>query len=383
VRLATESGKPISQLTKELDLTESTLRKWIKQAQIDEEAVPDGPLTTEERHELTRLHREVKCLEQERAFLKKAAAFCCALELSSCAANYVSYELIEAEKANYSIKMMCDAFEVARSGFYTWRNHLPSPHQQENAQLTQQIEEIYQESRQSYDAPRIHEALQFRRVQVGYNRVARLMVQQDFCMRPKRQFKITTDSNHLYPIAENVLNRNFTAAEPDQAWVEDITYIPTLQGWLYLAVILDVLSRRVIGWSLADHMRVDLVLSALQSALGNHLPAISGLVFHSDRGRLYASHYYQNALEKAGITCSKSRKGNCWDNSVAESFFGTLKTELIHPRIFATRNLAKTIPVEWIEVFYNLQRLHSTLGYLAPAQFEHQYYRSIDNPVPA
>jgi putative transposase len=278
---------------------------------------------------------------------------------------------------------MCEALEVARSGFYAWRNHPPSARSQENQQLSKQIEAIHEESRQTYGAPRIHAVLQSKGFQVGHNRVARLMAQQGICVRPKRKFKITTDSNHPYPIAENVLNRNFTAAEPDQAWVADITYIPTLQGWLYLAVIIDVFSRRVVGWSLADHMRTDLVLNALQSALGHRLPSTAGLVFHSDRGSQYASHDYRNALQTAGITCSMSRKGNCWDNSVAESFFGTLKTELIHPRIFATRDLAKTMIVEWIEVFYNRQRLHSTLGYLAPAQFEHQYYRSRDIPVPA
>jgi transposase InsO family protein len=278
---------------------------------------------------------------------------------------------------------MCDALEIARSGFYDWRNRPASPRGQENQQLSEQIKAIYEESRQTYGAPRIHAALHSKGFQVGRNRVARLMAKQGIWVRPKRQFKVTTDSNHSFPIAENVLNRNFSAPEPDHAWVADITYIPTLQGWLYLAVILDVFSRRVVGWSLANHMRVDLVLCALQAALGHRLPAASGLVFHSDRGSQYASHDYRNALEKAGITCSMSRKGNCWDNSVAESFFGTLKTELIHPRIFATRDLAKTVIVEWMEVFYNRQRLHSTLNYLSPVQFEHQYYRSLDNPVPA
>ncbi len=278
---------------------------------------------------------------------------------------------------------MCDALEVARSGFYAWRKRPPSLRQQENAQLIQHIEEIYEESRQSYGAPRIHAALKIQGFQVGRHRVARLMAQHGICVCPKRKFKITTDSNHSSPIAENVLNRNFTTTEPDKAWVADITYISTLQGWLYLSVIIDVFSRRIVGWSMADHLRVDLVLSALQGALGHRRPAIAGLVFHSDRGSQYASQDYRHALEKAGMTCSMSRKGNCWDNAVAESFFGTLKTELIHPRVFATRDLAKSVIVEWIEVFYNRQRLHSTLNYLSPVQFEHQYYRSLDNPVHA
>jgi putative transposase len=293
---------------------------------------------------------------------------------------------------------MCQVLDVSRSGYYAWCQRPPSLRSQagvattggtpatrplENQQLSEHIETLHKESRQTYGAPRIHAALQAKGFQVGHNRVARLMAKQGICVRPKRQFKVTTNSKHPFPIAENVLNRNFTTTEPDKAWVADITYIPTLQGWLYLAVIIDVFSRRVVGWSLADHMRVDLVLSALQSALGHRIPNPSGLVFHSDRGSQYASHDYRTALQTAGITCSMSRKGNCWDNSVAESFFGTLKTELIHPRIFATSDLAKTIIVEWIEVFYNRQRIHSSIGYVAPVQFEQQYYRSLDNAVPA
>jgi transposase InsO family protein len=203
------------------------------------------------------------------------------------------------------------------------------------------------------------------------------MAQQGICVCSKRRFKPTTDSNHPFPIAPNIVGRNFTTTEPDKVWVADITYIPTLQGWLYLAVIIDLFSRRVVGWSMAEHMRVDLVLTALQAALGHRLPAASGLVFHSDRGSQYASGDYRAALQTAGISCSMSRTGNCWDNAVAESFFGTLKTELIHSQRFTTQEVAKTAIVEWIEVFYNRQRIHSTLNYLSPVQFEHQYWLSL------
>jgi transposase InsO family protein len=203
------------------------------------------------------------------------------------------------------------------------------------------------------------------------------MSQLGICVRPKRRFKPTTDSNHPFPIVENVLERNFMTTEPDKAWVADISYIPTGQGWLYLAVIIDLFSRRVVGWSMAEHMRVDLVLAALQAALGHRIPAPSGLVFHSDRGSQYASGDYRGALQAAGISCSMSRRGNCWDNAVAESFFGTLKTEFVHAQSFATREIAKTAIVEWIEVFYNRQRIHSTLNYLSPVQFEQQYWLSV------
>jgi putative transposase len=168
---------------------------------------------------------------------------------------------------------------------------------------------------------------------------------------PKRKFKVTTDSKYALPIAENLLACNFLATEPDRSWVADITYIWTSQCWLYVAVVIDLFSRMVVGWSMAEHMCTDLVLTALQAALGHRTPANAGLVFHSDRGSQYASADYQSALQAANITCSMSRKGNCWDNAVAESFFGTLKTEFIYPRFFFTREIARTFIAEWIEAF--------------------------------
>lgn len=219
--------------------------------------------------------------------------------------------------------------------------------------------------------------------QSALGRVVRLMTQLSIGARSKRRFRVTTNSKHGLPVAENRLNRDFTASEPDQKWVADITYIPTHEGWLYLAVIIDLFSRRVVGWSMADHMRTELVLTALESALGQRQPAEVGLLFHSDRGAQYASGDYQAALRHAKISCSMSRRGNCWDNAVAESFFGTLKSELIHPATFLNRAAAKTTIAEWIEVFYNRQRLHSTIGYLSPVQFEEQYWGALDHPLAA
>lgn len=208
------------------------------------------------------------------------------------------------------------------------------------------------------------------------------MAKLGICARRKRPFKVTTtDSAHAYPVAENVLNRNFTTTEPDRAWVADMTYIATAEGWLYLAVIIDLFSRRVVGWSMAEHMRTELVSSALEAALGQRIPATTGLVFHSDRGSQYASTDYQATLELSAITCSMSRRANCWDNAVAESFFGTLKSELIHPTSFDTRAKAKTVIAEWIEGFYNRQRIHSTIGYLSPVQFEERYWLNLEQPI--
>lgn len=278
---------------------------------------------------------------------------------------------------------MCRVLKLSRSGYYAWIKRKPSSRTQENEILSQEIQQIHQESRQTYGSPRIHAALVAKGFQVGRQRVVRLMEKLGICARRKRKFKATTDSEHDLPIAQNVLARDFTTTEPDRAWVADMTYIWTTEGWLYLAVIIDLFSRRVVGWSMADHMRTALVLTALEAALGQRVPSQTGLVFHSDRGSQYASSDYRDALLKADITCSMSRRANCWDNAVAESFFGTLKIELIYPRIFSTRAIARTIIAEWIEVFYNRQRLHSTLGYLAPAQFEENYWSTLAQPMAA
>lgn len=288
---------------------------------------------------------------------------------------------MDAEKVNYPIALMCKVLKVARSGYYAWVNRKASPRQQENEILSEQIQQIHQQSRQTYGSPRIHAALIAKGFRVGRQRVRRLMAKLGICARRKRPFKVTTDSAHTLPIAQNILNRDFTTTEPDRAWVADMTYIATVEGWLYLAVIIDLFSRRVVGWSMAEHMRTELVSTALEAALGQRIPATAGLVFHSDRGSQYASTDYRAALELSDITCSMSRRANCWDNAVAESFFGTLKTELIHPMILLTRAKVKTVIAEWIEVFYNRQRIHSTIGYLAPVQFEENYWLSLEQPI--
>jgi putative transposase len=278
---------------------------------------------------------------------------------------------------------MCRVLKLARSGYYAWCNRKLSFRNQENEILSEQIEQIHQSSRQTYGSPRIHASLIAKGFAVGRQRVVRLMSKLGIAVQPKRKFKATTDSRHNLPIAENILDRDFITPEPDRAWVADMTYIWTTEGWLYLAVIIDLFSRRVVGWSIAEHMRTELVLSALEAALGQRLPSQVGLVFHSDRGSQYASGDYRAALCKADITCSMSRRANCLDNAVAESFFGTLKTELIHRRTFSTTAIARTVIAEWIEVFYNRQRIHSTIGYLTPVQFEEHYWSTLNHPIAA
>jgi putative transposase len=234
---------------------------------------------------------------------------------------------------------MCRVLKLTRSGYYAWCNRKLSPRTQENEILSQEIQQIHQASRETDGSPRIHAALVAKGWQVGRQRVGRLMATLGVGARPKRKFKATTDSEHDWPIAPNVLARDFTPTEPVRAWVADMTYIWTTEGWLYLAVIIDLFSRRVVGWSMAEHMRMEcfaresspantsteLGLTALDAALGQRIPSPTGLGFHSDRGSQYASADYRAALLNADIACSMSRRANCWDNAVAESFFGTLK----------------------------------------------------------
>lgn len=284
------------------------------------------------------------------------------------------YKVIEAEKASFPIRMMCRCLSVSASGFYAWRKRGPSEHARRDDELREKIKTIHVESRKTYGSPRIHAELAEDGFEVGRKRVARLMAEEGIVGRRKRAFKKTTDSKHDSPIADNVLARDFTVDAPDKAWVADITYVRTHQGWLYLAVIIDLYSRRVVGWSMAENMRTELVLNALGMALGSRNPHPQGLIFHSDRGSQYAAADYRDALTDAGITCSMSRRANCWDNAVAESFFSTLKTELIYRVILLSPASAKTTIAEWIEVFYNGKRRHSSIGYLAPREYERRFY---------
>jgi len=234
-----------------------------------------------------------------------------------------------------------------------------------------EIAAIHAESRQRYGSPRVHAELGDRGHRVGRKRVARLMRQRGLVGRRRRRVRATTDSRHAFPVATNVLARQFEQAAPDVAWVTDITYIATGEGWLYLAAILDLCSRAVVGWAVSERITRELTLEVLDMALLRRRP-LHGLLHHSDRGSQYASGDYQTVLADHGIVCSMSRRGNCWDNAVAESFFATIKVELVHDAAWATRAVARAELFDYIEVFYNGQRRHSALGYLSPRAFERQ-----------
>jgi putative transposase len=277
-------------------------------------------------------------------------------------------------KTEHPIRSLCEALEVSPSGYYDWsdRQAQPGPRARENARLAQQIVQIHQASRQTYGSLRIQVVLRQAGHLHGRHRIARLMRQQGLCGRAKGRFRVcTTDSRHDQPIAPNRLPELPAPTAANQIWVGDITYIPTEEGWLYLAGILDLYSRRLTGWAMSGHIDTELILAAWGMAVTQGQPP-AGLVFHSDRGVQYASHNYRLALQQAQSMASMSRKGNCYDNAAMESFWSTLKHELVYRRHFKTHAQARQAIFEFIEVFYNRQRLHSSLGYRSPIDFENQ-----------
>jgi len=281
------------------------------------------------------------------------------------------YRFIDAEKASYPIALLCRVLHVARAGYYAWRTRGLSARAQVDQVLTVQLVRLHQESRQTYGAPRLHAALAAAGEHVGRKRVVRLMRAASLQgVSRRRAVPRTTLADPAAAPAPNHLQRQFTAAAPDRCWVGDITYLPTGEGWLYLASLVDVCSRRVVGFALADHLRTDLALEALELALGQRRPGRGALMHHTDRGCQYTARAYQAVLERHGITASMSRRGDCYDNALAESFNATIKAELVARTHWATRQEARLAVFEWITVFYNRQRLHSALGYQSPAAFE-------------
>lgn len=267
---------------------------------------------------------------------------------------------------------MCRALGVSRAGYYAWRSRKPSAAEVRREELTEQIATIHAEVKGRYGSPRVHAELVARGHECCVNFVAKLMREAGIAAKTKRRFKQTTDSNHQLPVAENVLDRQFDPEEPNERWCADITYIPTREGWLYLAVVEDLFSRMVVGWSMSETMTSRLVVDALEMALARRLKgsSSSGLLAHSGRGSQYASEHYQRRLAEERVACSMSRRGECWDNAPMESFFASLKKELVHHEDYATRAEAKASIFEYIEAFYNRVRRHSALGYVAPAEYE-------------
>lgn len=281
----------------------------------------------------------------------------------------MKFACIEAEKANFPVRLMCRMLQVSRSGFYAWAKRGPSKRALEDQRLAVEVAEVHRRSRRRYGSPRVHRELLARGLRIGRKRVARLMRMQMLAARPKRRFRRTTDSTHTRPPAPNLLERRFFASAPNLIWVADITYIWTNEGWLYLAAIIDLFSRRVVGWAVSERIDAALCCKAMHNALLSRRPA-PGLILHSDRGSQFVSKDFVKLVEDHGVVQSMSRKGDCWDNAVAESFNGTIKAELIEEEEFATRAQCKWALFEYIEGFYNSVRLHSYLGHVSPSVFE-------------
>ena len=282
----------------------------------------------------------------------------------------MSFAFILAEKAHYPVRTMCAVLGVSPSGFYTWHGRpIITPRVRANRALSARIRAIHAASRGRYGSPRVHETLQASGEHVGRKRVIRLMRAEQLRGRPRRRFRLTTQADAVAPAAPNLVNQNFTVSKPNALWTADITAIATGEGWLYLAVLLDLYSRRVVGWAVRPTLDTELVCAAWHLAVGRRRPQ-RGLVHHSDRGCQYTSDRYQALLRAQGVTCSMSRPGNCFDNAPTESFFRTLKVEIDDQCYWPTRRAATAAVAEFIERFYNTERLHSTLNYRSPADFE-------------
>jgi transposase InsO family protein len=283
----------------------------------------------------------------------------------------VKYGFIFAHKAQFSIRAMCRILEVSSSGYYQWCRRPKSKRAQENDALLGTIRELHSQSRQNYGSPKIYRRLRQQGQKWNHKRVERLMRENSIVAKRVKKFKVTTDSKHSQPVAANLVDRAFKVEEPDKVWVSDITYVWTDEGWLYLAVFLDLYSRMVVGWSMSERMTTELIVAAFEMGQGRR-GGVKPLV-HSDRGSQYASAAFRDHLAAYDCGQSMSRRGNCWDNAVAESFFGVLKLELVYEERFRRRQEARDQIFEYIEVFYNRRRMHSAADYLSPAEYEAKF----------
>jgi len=361
VKRADEVGS-IARVAEELGLVEQTLRNWVKAAKAGKLNPAGARQITAEQMELSRLRAQVARLEMELEITKKSGGI-----FREGAA--VKYAWIDTQRSAFPLPVLCDAPSVSQSGFRAWQaGGTPERKRLTDGQALVLIRTIHQEVRQAYGARRIHAELRGRGYRIGLPRIERLMRENGIRARHKRRYKATTDSRHSLPVAPNVLDRHFAPGAPNRVWTGDITYIATAEGWLYLAVVIDLFNREVIGWSIKPRMTTDLVLDALSMAWFRRRPE-PGVLFHSDRGSQYASHAYQARLATYGMRGSMSRKGNCWDNAPTESFFNSLKNERVHGVRYATRDEAASDLFQYIAVFYNRSRRHSSLGYLSPTTF--------------
>ena len=368
VRLLQTSGRRQRQIAGDLGISVSALGRWV--AELREEDLLSGP-HEDAAKEITRRRRERDLARQERDLGKKSAGL---LRQG----KSMRFRFIDAERAGLAMPIfrLCRLLQVSVSGFYAWRNRGPSQRQLDDMVLLAHVRAAFRRSRESYGAERVHHELAENGIEVGRHRVARLMRGNGLSPKRKQKFKKTTDSQHNKAVASNLLDQNFSAEAPNEKWAADISYIWTAQGWLYLAVMLDLYSRRVIGWAVGARMTSDLPLRALNRAIGLRQPG-AGVIHHSDRGSQYCSDAYQARLGELGFLASMSGKGNCYDNAVVETFFKTIKSELIWRTVFMSRSQAETAVAGYIDGFYNPVRRHSTLDFTSPVKFEAEAMQTV------
>ncbi|WP_435533312.1 IS3 family transposase [Variovorax boronicumulans] len=362
VKLVKERGVSVAQAARDLDVHENVLRKWVREAAVDpQQAFPGQGVMKPEQAELERLRRENAKLRMERDLLKKAAG------LLRQGVD-VKFGFIAKHRRTWPLAMMCEALGVSRSGFYAWLSRPRSQRSLEDEVLGSQVRQSFLGSDRTYDARRVwHDVLALGQ-RCGLHRIERLMREQALRARPRRR-GLPQDRGQRSAIADNVLDRRFQADAPNQKWVADFTYIWTAEGWLYAAAVLDLYSRRIVGWSMQDSMTTQLVADALMMAVWRRGKPVA-LLHHSDQGSQYTSEHFQELLKEQGITCSMSRAGEVWDNSAMESFFSSLKSERTARKVYRSREQARADVFDYIERFYNPTRRHSTLGYVSPIEFE-------------
>ncbi|NJP98946.1 IS3 family transposase [Nonomuraea sp. FMUSA5-5] len=365
------AGRTPEELAKEFQPSAQSIRTWVRQADLDDGRRQDG-LTSAEKDELARLRRENKILREEKEILRKAGGFLRAGDGSA----EMKFRLIHAEKDHHEVSLLARVLGVSRQGYYAWAARLrrgPSARARRDAELTEKIQRHHQASDEIYGAPRIHADLrELDGERVGRKRVARLMRAAGLAGVSRRRGCRTTITDRRAASASDLVRRQFVSAEPNRIWTADITYVPTWQGFVYLAVVLDVFSRRIVGWAMADHMRTELVTDALAMAIHQRRPE-AGVIHHSDKGSQYTSVAFGQRCEQAGVLPSTGRTGTCFDNAITESFFASLECELIDRRTFHTRPEAERALFSYIEGFYNPRRRHFANGQLSPAEYERRH----------
>jgi putative transposase len=365
VLLVLDEGKTIAQVARDRALVASVLRSWVLRARADRGERRVG-LSGDERTELARLRKELRVAQIERDILRKSRGLLREDKQGR-------FAFIQSERS-WPVSTMCRVLEVSTAGFYAWRRRTPSSHAKNDERLKVLIRASFEQSRRTYGSPRILVDLAEERV--GRNRIIRLMQNEGLIARVRRRYRSTTMSDHDQPIADNVLNREFAADAPNRRWVGDTTELSTPSGKFYLAAIVDLYARLVVGWAMSAVNDRHLTIAALDQALRRRCPE-TGLLHHSDRGSTYASEDYQRILDEHGIVCSMSRTGNCYDNAAMESWFSTFKTEL--GETFESIRHGKDAAFDYIEVFYNQRRRHSSIGYISPAESERRYYEALSS----